>query len=1216
MKNILKLLFVLFAFQSFGQTKIGDGVLKTSTNGAEKIPVSGTGHPVINGNLLHTYHGLRFDSTYLRKPAAFTGKSLNFLRVNVGETALEYQTPSQVKTDIGLGNVDNTSDVNKPVSTAQATSIATKQATLVSGTNIKTVNSTSLLGSGNIVIAGGGGGGYKVQSAQPTDTTAVWVDKGNAYAGMYPVRRYVSGAWQVITAGIQYYDPYANEFSAGRPFCLIAWGQSNLKTPYKGYPDNSTGDVSVNKNITLYNPDAGTWTVPDFASMPSGGTSDYWSWNGNLGVNIVQEFAREFVKRTGRTVRIVQWCVGGTPLAYWEPGSPGYVNLTAAAAATGVPFFDDILGAHGEGGLSGVAAIDGLTYTSAYSTYQESLYKGIMAGLRAKSYCSDQTYFMMPSHVTGQSLWPMGSTLNPAEWAIRTLNDGNQYNAHILTTPNRAFQTPTNGNNTVSTTSINVATATFPLSITVGAGKSYSAINPILIISRATPTAFIIGQVTAYNSGTGAMTVDALTASSFYLNGGGFFGTGTLTDWDVLPQDYTHRCVTDNVILGKAVCAALFNRINDLQRPTENGTYVDSNNKLALRIDQIPLSDSYKQFFGRFTSIATPFYSRNWITSIGGNGATLSEFVQNDQYSNGASIIIAGKDNSAGTVTTSDAIVQFAGWGSYFSKNLYFSRAGNTADNLNTYMKLVNTAGLDFHLGATGTRQYKFYDGTSTALAEINPQTGIFTNYLNKFAVVYNPALTFSYTLVGGAIAANRNITYPVLVADDVPVFQAHTQTLTNKTLTAPQLTAPLLETSSTSGYVWTATNTAGAGSWQAAVSGFANPMTTTGDLIISSSGSTAGRLGIGSNNTYLKSNGTTASWQVVAADALSTLTAASATNNIDNATFNQVWNWDSFAGSGLTLSSTSTAAAGNAQQLFVAQISGANTNSSQTTYAGRFSNTHTGTGAVNVAATFNASGGTSNYAALFQAGLVGIGANPSVILDVNHNTNAAGAIAIRNPNTGTSSNAALNLDNNGTIAIIARYPSNYNNATFASTLTLREDTGDILFYTNGETARFKQSGIFNLVGKEYIGSASTAPTALLHIKAGTTSASSAPIKLTSGTNMTTPEAGAVEFDGTNYFATSSTTRYTLAKTLTNTATLDFGSTAAGAATDLTITVTGAADGDPVSLGVPNASTVSDGSFTAWVSATNTVTVRFTNNNLVSALDPASGTFRASVIHY
>lgn len=87
----------------------------------------------------------------------------------------------------------------------------------------------------------------------------------------------------------------------------------------------------------------------------------------------------------------------------------------------------------------------------------------------------------------------------------------------------------------------------------------------------------------------------------------------------------------------------------------------------------------------------------------------------------------------------------------------------------------------------------------------------------------------------------------------------------------------------------------------------------------------------------------------------------------------------------------------------------------------------------------------------------------------------------------------------------------------------------------------------------------------------------------------------------------------TIAAPLNGSATLDFGNTAAGTSSDLTITVTGAADGDVVSLGVPNGSTLSNGCFTTWVSASNTVTVRFTNNDLLTSLDPASGTFKVTV---
>lgn len=59
------------------------------------------------------------------------------------------------KADIGLGNVDNTTDANKPISTATQTSLDTKQATLVSGGSIKTINGNSILGSGDLEISGG-----------------------------------------------------------------------------------------------------------------------------------------------------------------------------------------------------------------------------------------------------------------------------------------------------------------------------------------------------------------------------------------------------------------------------------------------------------------------------------------------------------------------------------------------------------------------------------------------------------------------------------------------------------------------------------------------------------------------------------------------------------------------------------------------------------------------------------------------------------------------------------------------------------------------------------------------------------------------------------------------------------------------------------------------------------------------------------------------------
>jgi hypothetical protein len=87
----------------------------------------------------------------------------------------------------------------------------------------------------------------------------------------------------------------------------------------------------------------------------------------------------------------------------------------------------------------------------------------------------------------------------------------------------------------------------------------------------------------------------------------------------------------------------------------------------------------------------------------------------------------------------------------------------------------------------------------------------------------------------------------------------------------------------------------------------------------------------------------------------------------------------------------------------------------------------------------------------------------------------------------------------------------------------------------------------------------------------------------------------------------------TLSKVLTGTASLDFDLTAL-TTQDLTITVTGAAVGDCVVLGVPNGSVTTTVTYSAWVSATNTVTVRA--DTLAVGENPASGTFRATVIQF
>jgi hypothetical protein len=96
----------------------------TDSNEAEFISVQGL---ALGGGALGstTYDGLT------DTPSSKAGEALKFPRVNAGETAHEYHTI--VKADVGLGNADNTSDANKPVSTATQTALDLKVSSTIAG---------------------------------------------------------------------------------------------------------------------------------------------------------------------------------------------------------------------------------------------------------------------------------------------------------------------------------------------------------------------------------------------------------------------------------------------------------------------------------------------------------------------------------------------------------------------------------------------------------------------------------------------------------------------------------------------------------------------------------------------------------------------------------------------------------------------------------------------------------------------------------------------------------------------------------------------------------------------------------------------------------------------------------------------------------------------------------------------------------------------------
>jgi len=76
----------------------------------------------------------------------------------------------------------------------------------------------------------------------------------------------------------------------------------------------------------------------------------------------------------------------------------------------------------------------------------------------------------------------------------------------------------------------------------------------------------------------------------------------------------------------------------------------------------------------------------------------------------------------------------------------------------------------------------------------------------------------------------------------------------------------------------------------------------------------------------------------------------------------------------------------------------------------------------------------------------------------------------------------------------------------------------------------------------------------------------------------------------------------------------DFPNTNAQSSSDLTFTLTGVLVGQPVLLGVPDGSAPANTNYTAWVSAANTIKIRFNNYSSI-AVNPASGSFTITVLN-
>jgi hypothetical protein len=176
---------------------------------------------------------------------------------------------------------------------------------------------------------------------------------------------------------------------------------------------------------------------------------------------------------------------------------------------------------------------------------------------------------------------------------------------------------------------------------------------------------------------------------------------------------------------------------------------------------------------------------------------------------------------------------------------------------------------------------------------------------------------------------------------------------------------------------------------------------------------------------------------------------------------------------------------------------------------------------------------GGSSYAIRIQGQGNGVDASAAsavtgAYLPFRSNTNATGDVNVSIANSNSSSStagAALSLGV----------------ATGGGDAYVKLNTGEITYILGIDNSHADNVVVFGVgtspsamtsnnivLNSSNVGVATLTPTARLHLPAGTATASSAPLKLTSGTALTTAEDGAIEYHGSHLYFTIGSTRYQL----------------------------------------------------------------------------------------
>ena len=206
-----------------GKQDKGDYATTSQLNGKQDTLVSGTNIKTVNGNSLLGEGNISIKSVNVDSALSTTSENPVQNKVITNKVNTIEQSITNLSNTMPTKVSDLTNDSGY-ITNAALTDLATKeevsakQDTLVSGTNIKTINGNSILGSGNIVIEGGGGGGLPSFGMSLSGTTitmtegtienffnAIKAGNGNYRAYITAGNLLYSNTGQALTSGDEYF---------------------------------------------------------------------------------------------------------------------------------------------------------------------------------------------------------------------------------------------------------------------------------------------------------------------------------------------------------------------------------------------------------------------------------------------------------------------------------------------------------------------------------------------------------------------------------------------------------------------------------------------------------------------------------------------------------------------------------------------------------------------------------------------------------------------------------------------------------------------------------------------------------------------------------------------------------------------------------------------------------------------------------------------------